>query len=123
VAALPPVRAALLGRQRAYREAPGLVADGRDMGTTVFPDAEVKIGLAASVEARLLRRYNQLKEKGIDASIPGLSADLAERDRRDSERATAPLRPAADAVGVDATEWDMPACLERCLAIVRQRLP
>jgi len=123
VAALPAVRAALLGRQRAYREAPGLVADGRDMGTTVFPDAEVKIFLTASFEARVLRRYNQLKEKGIGASIPGLSADLAERDRRDSERATAPLRPAADAVVVDSTELDIPACLERCLAIVRQRLP
>lgn len=122
VAALPEVRAALLERQRAFRAAPGLVADGRDMGTVVFPDAEVKIFLTASAEARAERRYKQLKEKGIDANLPDLSADLAERDRRDSERATAPLKPAVDAVVVDSTGLDIPACLERCLVIVRQRL-
>jgi len=123
VAALPEVRAALLERQRAFRAAPGLVADGRDMGTVVFPDAEVKIFLTASAEARAERRYKQLKEKGIGANLPDLSADLAERDRRDSERATAPLKPATDAVVVDSTGLDIPACLERCLGIVRQRLP
>jgi cytidylate kinase len=123
VAALPEVRAALLERQRAFRAAPGLVADGRDMGTVVFPDAEVKIFLTASAEARAERRYKQLKEKGIGANLSDLSADLAERDRRDSERATAPLKPAADAVVVDSTGLDIPACLERCLAVVRQRLP
>jgi cytidylate kinase len=122
VAALPEVRAALLERQRAFRAAPGLVADGRDMGTVVFPDAEVKIFLTASAEARAERRYKQLKEKGIGANLPDLSADLAERDRRDSERATAPLKPATDAVVVDSTGLDIPACLERCLVIVRQRL-
>jgi cytidylate kinase len=122
VAALPEVRAALLERQRAFRAAPGLVADGRDMGTVVFPDAEVKIFLTASAEARAERRYKQLKEKGIGANLSDLSADLAERDRRDSERATAPLKPATDAVVVDSTGLDIPACLERCLVIVRQRL-
>lgn len=122
VAAIPEVRAALLERQRAFRAAPGLVADGRDMGTVVFPAAEIKIFLTASPEARAERRYKQLKEKGIDASLPDLSADLAERDRRDSERATAPLKPAAEAVVVDSTGLDIPACLERCLEIVRQRL-
>jgi cytidylate kinase len=123
VAAEPAVREALLGRQRGFREAPGLVADGRDMGTVVFPAAEVKIFLTASAAARVDRRYKQLKEKGIDASLSDLSADLAERDRRDSERATAPLKPADDAVIVDSTELDIPACLERCLGIVRERLP
>jgi cytidylate kinase len=123
VAALPEVRAALLERQRAFRTPPGLVADGRDMGTVVFPDAEVKIFLTASAEARAERRYKQLKEKGIGANLTDLSADLAERDRRDSERATAPLKPAADAIVVDSTGLDIAACLERCLAVVRQRLP
>jgi len=122
VAALPEVRAALLGRQRAFREAPGLVADGRDMGTVVFPSAEIKIFLTASPEARVERRYKQLKEKGIDASLAGLSEELAERDRRDSERDAAPLRPASDAVVVDSTALDIAACLDRCLEIVRQRL-
>jgi cytidylate kinase len=122
VAALPEVRAALLGRQRAFRVAPGLVADGRDMGTVVFPSAEIKIFLTASPEARVERRYKQLKEKGIDASLAGLSAELAERDRRDSERDAAPLRPADDAVLVDSTTLDIVACLDRCLEIVRQRL-
>ncbi len=123
VAALPEVRAALLGRQRAFRTAPGLVADGRDMGTVVFPSAGIKIFLTASPEARVERRYKQLKEKGIDASLAGLSAELAERDRRDSERDAAPLRPASDAVLVDSTALDIAACLDRCFEIVRQRLP
>ncbi len=123
VAALPEVRAALLGRQRAFRSAPGLVADGRDMGTVVFPSAEVKIFLTASAEARVERRYKQLKEKGIAATLADLSADLAARDRRDSERDAAPLKPATDAVVVDSTVLDIPTCLERCLEIVRQRLP
>ncbi|MDX1594450.1 MAG: (d)CMP kinase [Gammaproteobacteria bacterium] len=123
VAALPEVRAALLARQRAFRLPPGLVADGRDMGTVVFPDAEVKIFLTASSAARAERRYKQLKEKGIAANLADLSADLAERDRRDSERAAAPLKPAVDAVIVDSTELDILACLDHCQEIVRRRLP
>lgn len=123
VAVLGAVRAALLERQRAYRRPPGLVADGRDMGTTVFPDAEVKIFLTASLEARAERRYKQLKEKGLDARIAGLLEELAERDRRDSERALAPLRAAPDAVLLDSTELDIPACLARGLDIVERRLP
>jgi len=122
VAAIPAVRTALLKRQRAFRMLPGLVADGRDMGTVVFPLAEIKIFLTASAEARVMRRYKQLKEKGIDANLSGLSADLAERDRRDSERDTAPLKAAADAVVIDSTSLDIAACLDRCLEIVRQRL-
>jgi len=123
VAAIPAVRTALLERQRAYREPPGLVADGRDMGTVVFPAAVIKIFLTASAQARVDRRYKQLKEKGIDASLAGLSEDLAERDRRDSERDTSPLKPAADAVVVDSTLLEIPACLDHCFEIVRQRLP
>jgi len=122
IAAIPAVRSALLKRQRAFRMSPGLVADGRDMGTVVFPLAEIKIFLTASAEARVMRRYKQLKEKGIDANLSGLSADLAERDRRDSERDTAPLKAAADAVVIDSTSLDIAACLDRCLEIVRQRL-
>ncbi|RLA37340.1 MAG: (d)CMP kinase, partial [Gammaproteobacteria bacterium] len=122
VAAIPAVRTALLKRQRAFRMLPGLVADGRDMGTVVFPLAEIKIFLTASAEARVIRRYKQLTEKGIDANLFGLSADLAERDRRDSERDTAPLKAAADAVVIDSTSLDIAACLDRCLEIVRQRL-
>ncbi len=123
VAAIPAVRTALLERQRAYREPPGLVADGRDMGTVVFPSAVIKIFLTASAQARVDRRYKQLKEKGIDANLAGLSEDLAERDRRDSERDASPLKPAADAVVVDSTLLEIPACLDHCFEIVRQRLP
>ncbi|MBX3694977.1 MAG: (d)CMP kinase [Steroidobacteraceae bacterium] len=103
VAAWPPVRAALLERQRAFAEPPGLVADGRDMGTVVFPEAALKIYLTASAEERALRRYKQLKEKGSDANLAALSREIAERDQRDSTRAVAPLRPAPDARIVDST--------------------
>ena len=123
VAAIPNVRTALLERQRAYREPPGLVADGRDMGTVVFPAAVIKIFLTASTQARVDRRYKQLKEKGIDANLAALSEDLAERDRRDSERDASPLKPAADAVVVDSTLLEIPDCLDHCFEIVRQRLP
>jgi cytidylate kinase len=123
VAAIPGVRTALLERQRAYREPPGLVADGRDMGTVVFPAAVIKIFLTASTQARVDRRYKQLKEKGIDANLAALSEDLAERDRRDSERDASPLKPAADAVVVDSTLLEIPDCLDHCFEIVRQRLP
>jgi cytidylate kinase len=103
VAALPTVRAALLARQRAFRAPPGLVADGRDMGTVVFPDAMLKVFLTASAEVRTERRHKQLKEKGIDANIHTLLRELRERDERDSARSTAPLRKAADARELDST--------------------
>jgi cytidylate kinase len=103
VAALPEVRAALLARQRAFRQAPGLVAEGRDMGTVVFPDAVLKVFLTASAEARSDRRYKQLKEKGINANIQTLLQELRERDERDSARSAAPLRKAADARELDST--------------------
>jgi cytidylate kinase len=103
VAAIPAVRAALVGRQHAFRRPPGLVADGRDMGAIIFPDARLKVFLTASVEERARRRHNQLKQKGIDVSLPALSKDMAERDRRDAERAVAPLRPCPDARLLDST--------------------
>lgn len=103
VAAQQAVRDALLERQRAFRKAPGLVADGRDMGTHVFPDAALKVFLTASPEERAKRRYKQLKEKGIDVSLAALSRDIEERDRRDSERSVAPLKPAEDARILDST--------------------
>ena len=101
VGALPAVRTALLSRQRAFREMPGLATDGRDMGTVVFPDANVKIFLTASPEERARRRYKQLKEKGIDVTLGGLVEELRERDKRDQERKVAPLRPADDAICID----------------------
>jgi cytidylate kinase len=103
VARLPLVRRALLERQRAFARAPGLVADGRDMGTVVFPDAVLKVFLTASPEERARRRHKQLKEKGIDVSLPDLSREIAERDRRDASRSVAPLRPAEGARIVDST--------------------
>ena len=104
VAALPAVRAALLERQRAMRRLPGLIADGRDMGTVVFPDAPLKIFLTASPEARAERRYKQLKGKGNDVSFPALLEDIRARDERDARRATAPLVPAPDAEILDTTQ-------------------
>lgn len=103
VAAVPAVRYALVDRQRAFRRPPGLVADGRDMGSSIFPDARLKVFLTAGVEERARRRYNQLKQKGIDVSLPALSRDMAERDRRDAERAVAPLRASPDARILDTT--------------------
>jgi cytidylate kinase len=103
VAAVPEVRTALLARQRDFAEAPGLVADGRDMGTVVFPDALLKVVLTASAEARAMRRHKQLKEKGIDVSLPDLSWDIAQRDARDANRAVAPFKPAPDAQVIDST--------------------
>ncbi|MEO8309455.1 MAG: (d)CMP kinase [Pseudomonadota bacterium] len=104
VAAWPSVRAALLARQRGLARLPGLVADGRDMGTVVFPGASLKIYLTASAEERARRRYNQLKDKDSGASLAALSRDIAERDRRDTTRSVAPLRPASDAVVIDSTQ-------------------
>jgi len=103
VAALEPVRSALLGLQRGFRCAPGLVADGRDMGTHVFTDASLKVFLTASPQERAKRRHKQLKDKGIDVSLAALSRDIEERDRRDSERSVAPLRPAEDARILDSS--------------------
>ena len=103
VAQIPAVRDALFERQRAFRKAPGLVADGRDMGTQVFTDATLKIYLTASAEERAKRRHKQLKDKGLDVSLAALSRDIEERDRRDSERTLAPLKPAMDARLLDTT--------------------
>lgn len=103
VAAVPAVRAGLVERQRAFRAPPGLVADGRDMGSDIFPDARLKIFLTASVEERARRRHNQLKQKGIDVSLPALSRDMADRDRRDEQRSVAPLRACPDARVLDST--------------------
>lgn len=103
VAALPAVREALLARQRAYAQPPGLVADGRDMGTVVFPHATTRVFLTASPEARAERRYKQLIEKGISANLTALVRDMRARDERDTQRAVAPLKPAADALVLDST--------------------
>lgn len=112
VAALPELRAALLSVQRAFRAPPGLVADGRDMGTVVFPDAGLKIFLEASPEARALRRYNQLKDKDLGVSLPGLLASIRERDERDRSRAASPLKPATDAIVIDSTSLSIDAVFE-----------
>lgn len=103
VAALPSVRHALLHRQRAFREPPGLVADGRDMGTVIFPDAKPKIFLTATQEERAQRRYKQLNAKGVSVNLQHILGELVERDARDSERSVSPLRPAADAITIDTT--------------------
>ena len=122
VAALPAVRDALLERQRAFARAPGLVADGRDMGTVVFPAAPAKIFLTASAEARAERRYNQLKEKGFSPNMAELVEDIRRRDERDANRAVAPLRPAADALHLDSTGLSIEAVLGRALAFVNERI-
>ncbi|MDP9011271.1 MAG: (d)CMP kinase [Pseudomonadota bacterium] len=122
VAALPAVRSALLERQRRFAVPPGLVADGRDMGTVVFPDARVKIFLTASADERAARRYKQLKEKGVAATLPGLSKEIAERDQRDITRTASPLVASEDAVLVDTTGLSIDAVVERVLEIVRKRL-
>ncbi len=106
VAAWTPVRDALLERQRAFVEPPGLIADGRDMGTVVFPNAALKIFLTATPEERALRRYKQLKDKDSSVSLAALSLDIAERDRKDMTRSVAPLVPAADAIVLDSTAMD-----------------
>jgi cytidylate kinase len=115
VAAWPAVRAALLERQRAFAAPPGLVADGRDMGTIVFPQADLKIFLTASPEERARRRYKQLKDKGSDVSLPALSREITERDLRDSTRAVAPLKPAPDARVIDSTGLSIDAVVRRVL--------
>lgn len=121
VAVLPAVRTALVGLQRGFRRPPGLVADGRDMGTVIFPDAELKVFLTASAEERAMRRYKQLKEKGFDVNLRDLSAEVAARDRRDAERAVAPLRPAPDACVVDSTELTIDEVVDVVVDELRQR--
>ena len=123
VAAIPEVRQALLQWQRAQARPPGLVADGRDMGTVVFPDAPVKIFLDASAEERARRRYNQLKEQGIDVSLPGLVAEIEARDRRDRNRSVAPLKPAPDALIIDSTDLSVEEVVAKVLEQARRAFP
>ena len=115
VAAMPAVRAALLQRQRDFARWPGLVADGRDMGSVVFPGAALKVFLTASAEERAVRRHKQLKEKGIDVSLPDLSWDIAQRDARDASRSIAPLKPAPDARTIDSTDLTPEEVIARIL--------
>jgi cytidylate kinase len=121
VAAWPAVRAALLDRQRAFATPPGLVADGRDMGTVIFPGARLKVFLTASAEERAQRRHKQLIEKGSAASLAALSREIAERDLRDSTRQVAPLKPAPDACLLDSTGLSIDAVVERVLSLGRER--
>jgi cytidylate kinase len=123
VAALPAVRAALLDWQRDQARAPGLVADGRDMGSVVFPHAPLKLFLTASAEERAQRRYKQLKGKGFDVSLSSLVEEIEERDRRDRSRSVAPLRPAADAVELDSSGLSIQEVFDRVLDQVRCALP
>lgn len=119
IAALPAVRAALLSRQRAFRDTTGLVTDGRDMGTVVFPDADLKIFLVASPEERALRRFKQLKERGISVTLGDLIKELRERDKRDTERAVAPLKPAADAILIDTDQLTAEQVVEQILREIK----
>jgi cytidylate kinase len=122
VAAFPLVRAALLERQRRFAVAPGLVADGRDMGTVVFPRAEIKFFLTASADERAARRHKQLKEKGVAATLAALSLEIAERDLRDTTRAASPLVASADAILLDTTGMPIESVVERVLGVARERL-
>ena len=121
VAVIPAIRQALLARQHQFRQWPGLVADGRDMGTVVFPDAGLKVFLTASAEERAKRRYKQLIDKGIDVNLSALFQDIQARDERDSTRSVSPLRPAEDAVTVDTTSLDIDQVVQRVLALVEER--
>ncbi len=123
VAAIPQVRAALLDWQKAYASPPGLVADGRDMGTVVFPDAQVKVFLTASAEERAMRRYKQLIEKGIDANLANLTAEIEERDARDRNRSVAPLKPATGAIEIDSTVLGIDEVVTRVMAAAKQVWP
>lgn len=119
VAALPAVREALLKRQRDFRIAPGLIADGRDMGTVVFTDAQIKVFLTASAEERGRRRFEQLRSKGFDASLRALVEDIRARDERDTNRAVAPLRPAEDALVIDSTALTIAEVRDQIMTLVR----
>lgn len=120
-AVLPEIRAALLGLQHDFRQAPGLVADGRDMGTVVFPDAELKVFLEASAQERARRRYKQLSDLRIPAKIDSLCREIEARDERDRNRKTAPLVPAADAVRIETSHLSAAAVLEQVCKLARQR--
>ena len=122
VAAFAKVRAALLERQRAFREVPGLVADGRDMGTVVFTDAAVKVFLTASAGERAKRRHNQLKEKGFDVSLRDLFEDIQKRDERDANRSVSPLRPAPDSLVLDSTNLGIEEVFERVMIEVKKKV-
>jgi cytidylate kinase len=121
VAAWPEVRDGLLDRQRRFAEPPGLIADGRDMGSIVFPAADLKVFLTASAEERARRRYKQLKDKGLSVNLAALSAEIAERDRRDATRAVAPLVATDDAIVIDSTRMNIDAVVARVLSIARAR--
>jgi cytidylate kinase len=120
VAADPQVRQALIARQKTFARLPGLVADGRDMGSVVFPDASLKIFLTASVAERARRRYKQLKDKGMDVSLPALSTEMEERDRRDTERSVAPLRATEDARILDSTHLNIQEVVEQIILWARE---
>jgi CMP/dCMP kinase len=123
IAAVPEVRAALKDRQRAFRQLPGLVADGRDMGTVIFPDAPYKVFLTASPEERAERRYKQLKDKGVSVILSDLLREILARDARDANRAVAPLRPADDAVRIDTTGLGIDAVVDLVLPLVPVQRP
>ena len=122
VARLEPVRRALGELQVSFRKPPGLIADGRDMGTVVFPSASLKIFLTASVEARAERRYKQLKDKDIDVSLPALLKSIQERDARDTERAVAPLKPAADAIVIDSTSLSIEEVVTQIVTLLKKEI-
>ncbi|MEQ1622086.1 MAG: (d)CMP kinase [Methylococcales bacterium] len=119
IAAIPEVRLVLLQKQKDFKQFPGLVADGRDMGTVVFPDAKYKVYLTASAGERAERRYKQLIEKGIDVNLQKIREEIEERDRRDSERETAPLAMAADAFYIDSSDLTLDAVIQEVLNLVR----
>ncbi len=121
IAAIPGVRTALLDRQREFAQLPGLIADGRDMGTVVFPGAQLKVYLDASVEERANRRYKQLINKGLDASLEEILVELKKRDERDTQRAVAPLKPAEEAIMLDSTSLTIEQVLEIVLEEARHR--
>lgn len=122
IAVIPEVRAALLQRQRDFQQPPGLIADGRDMGTVVFPEASLKVFLTASAKERAKRRYKQLKEKGIDANLANLIKEINARDQRDCERATAPLKPATDATQIDTTYLSIDAVIAQLMTLIATHL-
>lgn len=122
IAAVPAVREALVDKQRSFRQAPGLVADGRDMGTVIFPDAVLKVFLTASAEERADRRYKQLKQKGFEVTLVALLREILARDARDAERPVAPLKPALDAIAIDTTGIGIAEVVDRVLALVAKQL-
>ncbi len=121
IAAVPAVREALVDKQRSFRQAPGLVADGRDMGTVIFADAMLKVFLTASAEERADRRYKQLKQKGFEVTLAALLREILARDARDAERPVAPLKPALDAIAIDTTGIGIAEVVDRVLALVAKQ--